>query len=386
MENIIVGAGLSGAVLANLIADKLGEKVVVIDRRCVVGGNIYDYKDKETGITVQKYGPHIFHTNNKKVWDYLSKFTKWNYFFFKPNAIMEGNCVSIPFNLTTLYELFSESMAQRIEEKLINRFGYGVKVPILKLRDEDDEDLKFIAQYVYKHMFENYTSKQWGLKPEEIDPSVTARVPIFISHDCRYFQDKYQGIPINGYTKMIENMLNHPNIEVKLNTDSKEYVIFSHNENGVDSLKKSSFCKRIFYSGAIDEFFDYKYGQLPYRSLDFDIQTIDKEYFQKSAMTNYPNNYDFTRITEHKYFLNEKSDKSVISIEYPQPFVLGENERYYPISNSDTQNLYERYNDEAAKIDGLYFIGRLGEYKYYNMDLAVERIFELFEKIGGLNA
>ena len=207
--------------------------------------------------------------------------------------------------------------------------------------------------------------KQWSLKPEEIDETITARVPIYISYDNRYFQDKYQGIPMFGYSKMIEKILNHPNIEVRLNTDYKTI------EEKFD---------RIFYSGAIDEYFDYKFGKLPYRSLNFDIQTIDKEYFQETAMTNYPNNFDFTRITEHKYFLDEKSNKTIISVEYPQQFENGKNERYYPISNEQTLKLYERYKEEGKKCSGLYFIGRLGEYKYYNMDTAVEKIFELFEK------
>lgn len=372
MNNLVVGAGLSGAILANLIANIFNEKVLVIDRRSNIAGNVFDYKDKNTNITVHKYGPHIFHTNNKNVWDFLSKYTKWNYYFFKPQAVIEGKSVTIPFNLTTLYEVFSSSMAQQIETKLISKYGYGSSVPILTLKNESDKDLKFIADYIYQNMFENYTCKQWGLKPDEIDPSITSRVPIVISRDNRYFHDKYQGIPINGYSKMIENILKHPNIKLELNTDYKDICSKKYD--------------RIFYSGSIDEFFDYKYGQLPYRSLDFDIQTINKEYYQNTSMVNYPNNYDFTRITEHKYFLDEKSDKTVISVEYPQPFILGKNERYYPIKNSETDDLYSKYKEEASKIQGLYFIGRLGEYKYYNMDQAVERIFEIFEKIGETNA
>lgn len=364
--NLVVGAGLSGSVLANLIADILEEKVLIIDKRSEIAGNIYDYKDLQTGITVHKYGPHIFHTNNKKVWDYLSKYTKWHFFFLKPNVVIEGNKVTLPFNLTTIREVFSSKMADVYEEKLVAKYGYGVKVPILKLKEENDKDLKFLAEYIYKNVFESYTSKQWGLKPEDIDPSVTARVPINISYDNRYFQDKYQGIPQKGYTELVNNLLNHPNIEVRLNTDYK------------DITEKFD---RVFYSGAIDEYFEYKYGELPYRSLEFDIQTINKEYYQKTVVTNYPNNYDFTRITEHKYFLDEKSDKTIISVEYPQSFELGKNERYYPISNEQNQTLYEKYKSEAAKTEGLYFIGRLGEYKYYNMDLAVEKIFELFERI-----
>lgn len=364
--NLIVGCGLSGAVLANLIATELDEQVTIIDRRKEIAGNIFDYKDTETNITIHKYGPHIFHTNNKKVWNYLSKFTKWNHFFFRPNVVVHGKVVSNPFTLTTLHQLFTEDIANKFEKKLISTYGYETKIPILKLKENQDEDLKFLAQYIYENIFKNYTIKQWGLKPEEIDPNITARVPIYISYDTRYFQDKYQGIPLNGYTKMVENILKHPNIKIKLNIDYKNIT------------EKYD---RTFYSGAIDEYFDYKYGNLQYRSLYFDIQTIDKEYYQSSAMTNYPNNYDFTRIIEHKYFLNEKTDKTIISIEYPQKFELGKNERYYPIFNKDNQALYEKYLNDAKKINYLYFIGRLGSYKYYNMDLAVEKIFELKETL-----
>lgn len=366
-RNLVVGTGFTGAVIARKIAEELNEDVLVIDRRNVAAGNSYDYRDKETGITVHKYGPHIFHTNNKEVWDFLSRFTKWHYFFLKPNAVIEGEKVTLPFNLTTIRELFSPNMADRLEEKLISNYGYGIKVPILNLKENEDKDLKFLADYIYEHVFKNYTMKQWGLKPEEIDPSVTARVPVYISHDNRYFQDKYQGIPLKGYTKLIENMLEHKNIELKLGVDYKE-------------LKEKEF-KRIFYTGAIDEFFGYKYGELPYRSLNFDVQTIDKEYYQKTVVTNYPNNYDFTRITEHKYFLDEKSDKTVISVEYPEKFELGKNERYYPISNPENQALYEKYQMEAQRYSNLYFCGRLGGYKYYNMDLAVEKAFELFNTV-----
>lgn len=364
-ENLVVGSGITGAVMANLLADKLNEKVLIIDRRNHLAGNIYDYK--EEGITIHKYGPHIFHTNNKEVWDYLSKFTDWHYFQLKPKVFLEGHFATLPFNLTTLYEVFSVGTAEKYENKLISEYGYGAKVPILVLKKNKDEDLRFISNYVYENVFKNYTSKQWGLPPEEIDESVTARVPVYISHDNRYFQDKYQAIPKQGYTKLVENILNHKNITVKLNTDYND-------------VKEKKF-KRIFYTGSIDEFFNYKFGQLIYRSLNFDIKHVDKEYYQLSAVTNYPNNYDFTRITEHKYFLDEKSNRSIISLEYPQEFKLGQNERYYPISNKQNQALYEKYLNEAKSIPNLYFAGRLGDYKYYNMDLAIERAIKLFKEV-----
>lgn len=367
---LIVGAGISGSVLANLIADRLNEEVLIIDRREHIAGNCFDYLATDENITVHKYGPHIFHTNNKEVWDYLSNFTKWHYFYLKPNVMIEGNRVSLPFTLKTLRELFSQSMAERIENKLITKYGYGVKVPILDFQKSKDKDLNFIGKFVYENVFKNYTIKQWGLKPEEIDASVTARVPIYISNDARYFQDKYQAIPLKGYTKLIENILNHKNIKVELNTNYKDLP-----KNEIKEFKA------VFYTGAIDEYFDYQYGELPYRSLKFDIRTIDKEYYQKSVVTNYPNDYDFTRITEHKYFLDEKSNNTIISVEYPQAFSLGKNERYYPINNEKNDKLYNKYLRESKKLENVYFFGRLGDYKYYNMDLAVERVFELFEKL-----
>lgn len=367
---LIVGAGISGTVLANLIADRLNEEVLIIDRREHIAGNCFDYLATDENITVHKYGPHIFHTNNKEVWDYLSNFTKWHYFYLKPNVMIEGNRVSLPFTLKTLRELFSQSMAERIENKLITKYGYGVKVPILDFQKSKDKDLNFIGKFVYENVFKNYTIKQWGLKPEEIDASVTARVPIYISNDARYFQDKYQAIPLKGYTKLIENILNHKNIKVELNTNYKDLP-----KNEIKEFKA------VFYTGAIDEYFDYLHGELPYRSLKFDIRTIDKEYYQKSVVTNYPNDYDFTRITEHKYFLDEKSNKTIISVEYPQAFSLGKNERYYPINNEKNDKLYNKYLRESKKLENVYFFGRLGDYKYYNMDLAAERVFELFEKL-----
>ena len=363
MKNLVVGAGISGAVLANLIATELNEEVVVIDRRNVIAGNIYDYADDETGIIVHKYGPHLFHTNNKKVWDFLSKYTKWHPFFYKPNGFIEGKMVNLPFNLNSLYKVFSAVKAQKIEEKLVNEFGYGTNIPILNLMQHNDEDIKFISNYIYENVFKNYSIKQWGINPDKIDTSVLARVPVRISNDNRYFLDKYQAIPLNGYTKMVENILNHPLITVKLNTEYK------------DITEKFD---RIFYSGSVDELLDYKYGILPYRSLYFDIQKHYCEYYQQAEAVNYPNNFDFTRIVEHKHFLNQKSSKTIISVEYPQQFEPDKNERFYPISNPENEDLYNKYAGEMKQVDNFYFIGRLGTYKYLNMDTAIERVMELF--------
>lgn len=363
--NLVVGCGFSGAVIANLLASKLGEKVLVIDKKNHIAGNSFDYRD-ENGIMIHKYGSHIFHTNSEKVWSFLKQFTDLNTYMHKVVAVIDGIETTIPFNFNTLYNVFPRTLAQRLEEKLLKTFEYNKKVPILEFQKQDDEDLKFLANYVYEKVFLHYTTKQWGNKPEEVDGAVTARVPVYLSKDDRYFQDKYQGIPLEGYSKVVEKILTHPNIELRLNTDYKDL--------------KGDF-KRVFYTGSIDEFFNYKYGQLPYRSVNFKMETYDREYYQSNSVVNYPCNYDFTRIHEYKYYLNDKSDKTVIAKEYSESFELGKNERYYPIPKPENTALYNKYAEEAKALKNVYFFGRLGDYKYYDIDKAVLRAIELFESV-----
>ena len=369
--NIIVGSGFSGSTMARLIAEKLDEKVVVVDKKDHIAGNSYDYRD-ENGIIIHKYGSHIFHTNNEKVWSFLKQFTDFNTYMHEVVGILDGIEAQIPFNFTTLYQVFPETLAKRLEEKLLKKFEYNKKVPILEFQKQDDEDLKFLAKYVYEKIFLNYTTKQWGVSPTEVDGAVTARVPVYLSKDNRYFQDKYQGIPLEGYAKLVEKMLDHPNIEVVLNKDFAEFK----KENS-DLVKNA----RIFYTGSIDEFFDYKFGKLPYRSVNFKFETHNRKFYQTHACINYPNNYDFTRIHEYKHYLNDKSKKTVIAKEYSEFFELGKNERYYPIASEENAKLYQKYLDEAKNLKDVYFFGRLGDYKYYNMDLAVARAIELFEEV-----
>ncbi|MEI7474058.1 MAG: UDP-galactopyranose mutase [bacterium] len=361
---LIVGAGLAGCVFAERAATVLKKKVLIIDRKPHVAGNSYDYIDKN-GIIIHKYGPHIFHTNNKIVWNYLSDFTDWHIYFHKVNAVVDGIEVPLPFNLNSIYKVFPNSLATRLEEKLIENFGFNTKVSILNLKKTDDKDLKFLYEYVYKKVFLEYTLKQWGVTPEDLDEKVTARIPVYISRDDRYFQDKYQGIPSNGYTVMVEKMLEHKNIKVRLNTEFKE-------------LSKEITFKHIVFTGQMDEYFEFSHGQLPYRSLYFDSKEFNTEYYQEKAVTNYPENYDFTRITEYKHFLNTKSSSTTIAVEYPQAFVQGENDPYYPIPNEENSKKYELYSTEAKKHKEVTFIGRLAEYKYYNMDQIVEQALEVF--------
>ncbi|MFD2609118.1 UDP-galactopyranose mutase [Deinococcus taklimakanensis] len=365
-DYLIVGAGFTGATLAERLASQYDKKVLVIDRRNHIGGNAFD-RHNEDDILLHLYGPHIFHTNSKKVWEYLSQFTEWRPYFHEVLGVIDGQKVPIPFNLNSLYALFPPAYAERLENLLIESFGFGVKVPILKLRESSSSELKFLADYIYKNVFLNYTKKQWGLSPEDLDPSVTGRVPVYISRDNRYFQDTYQAMPRQGYTRMFENMLQHPNIKVMLNTDYKEIY---------DAIKFS----RLVYTGPIDEFYSFKHGELPYRSLRFEFQTLQYEYHQSVGTVNYPNEYDFTRITEQKYLSGQKNRATTLITEYPQPHITGITDAYYPIINEENRKRYEAYAKEARNSDVI-FAGRLADYKYYNMDQACARALSISEDL-----
>lgn len=377
-DYVIIGTGFAGSVLAERIATQLNKKVLMIEKRNHIGGNAYDSYDSQ-GILIHNYGPHIFHTKVKKVWDYLSNFTEWHLYHHKVLGVIDGQKVPIPFNLNSINQLFPKNLAERLEKKLIENFGYNKKVPILKLREVEDEDLKFLADYIYEKVFLGYTTKQWGVTPEELDPSVTGRVPVYISRDDRYFQDPYQGMPKEGYTKLFERMLDHENIKILLNTDYKEVLQFSF-ETGEASLFGQKFSGQIIYTGPIDYFFDYKFGQLPYRSLNFVFEQFNQEQVQEVGTVNYPNDYNFTRITEFKHLTNQISNKTTTVKEFSQEYIPGKNIPYYPIKNENNLELYRLYKEEVRKYDNLIFIGRLAEYQYYDMDMVVAKALRLFEE------
>jgi UDP-galactopyranose mutase len=368
---LIVGAGFTGSVLAERIASQLNQKVLIVEQRDHIAGNAYDYYD-EQGILVHKYGPHIFHANAQYIWDYLAQFTEWRSYYHQVLGVVDGKEVPIPFNLNTLSALFPSRYAEKLSQQLIEEYGFNVKVPILKIRETaKNNDLKFLADYIYDNVFHKYTLKQWELKPEELAPSVTARVPIYISRDNRYFQDSYQGLPKHGYTALFRSMLNHPNIKVLLNTSYQEIM---------DDIQY----KRMIFTGPIDEFFEHTHGELPYRSLDFKFHYTEQDQMQAVGTVNYPNEYNYTRITEFKHLTGQRSYGSSYIEEYPQAYKRGENVPYYPIPKDEYKALYKKYQQEAEKLKGeVLFAGRLAEYQYYNMDQAVARALHLFKNLTG---
>ena len=361
-EYLVVGAGLSGVTVADNLSNNDSNRITLIDRRNHIAGNCYDYRDAN-GIMVHRYGSHIFHTSDKEVWDYLSKYASFNNYQHQVVAVIEGREIHLPINFHSIEALFPDKAAI-LGEKLLSKYPEGSKIPIKDFMNQDDEDLKILAQYIYENVFRHYTEKQWGKDPSEVDGTVTARVPVYLSRDDRYFQDIYQGIPLEGYTEMIRKMLDSPNIDVRLNTDFKEIDV-----QGYDN---------IFYTGPIDELMDYQLGQLPYRSVHFGLETYNKEHYQSHAAVNYPNNYDFTRIHEYKYYLDDRSDRTVIAKEYSEDFIPGKNDRYYPVPGETNIELYNRYLALAKeKYPNMRFLGRLGDYRYYDMDKAVARALEV---------
>lgn len=367
---LIVGAGYSACVLAERIATQLGQRILIVEKHDHIGGNAYDYYN-EHGILVHKYGSHIFHTKSKKVWNYLSQFTEWRPYYHHVLGIVEGKKVPIPFNLNSLYALFPHRYASQLEDLLLEHFGFGVKIPISKLQETSIGELNRLSEYIYENIFLNYTIytiKQWELKPEELDRGVTGRVPVYVSRDDRYFQDPYQAMPKLGYTEMFRRMLSHDNIKILLNTDYREIV----NDIKFD---------RMIFTGPIDMFFDHMYGQLPYRSLDFQFETLDQEYYQEVGTVNYPNDYDITRITEQKYLSGQRSPKTTIIRKYPQPYTPGINDPYYPVLREETREQYGLYHKEVERLGrSVLFAGRLANYKYYDMDQATLNALGLFER------
>ena len=379
-DTIIVGAGFAGAVVARELAERGGEQVLVLDSRDHIGGNCYDVAD-EHGILIHQYGPHIFHTNIERVYTYLSRFTEWFDYRHEVVARVGDKEIPVPFNLNTLEQVFGDE-ASELEKLLIDRFGEGARVPILTLREAEDERLKKIADYVYENIFLKYTMKQWGKTPEEIDPAVSGRVPVVLSRDNRYFGDMYQGMPKRGYTELFERLLDHPGIRLKLGTNARDLLEFSPGSQTPIHWKGEAFMGKVIFTGAIDELFDCRYGRLPYRSLRFDFEHKDEDRFQSHGVVNYTVSEEFTRITEFKY-LTDEWDKAGTTIVREFPFAYSgaaDEIPYYAINNPENDALYEKYRALAEEC-GLTLLGRLAEDTYYNIDAIVDRALTVAEEL-----
>lgn len=361
-DYLIVGAGFSGAVLAERIATQLNKKILLVDKRNHIGGNAYDYYN-EAGILIHKYGPHWFHTNEKAVFDYLSKFTEWRFHFHVVKTYVDGQLLPIPINMDTLNQLYGLNLQGPGD---VQAYFDKVKVPIATPKNSEEVVISQVGVDLYNKFFKGYTLKQWEIHPKELAASVTARIPTRTNRDERYFTDTYQCMPKNGYTALFQNMLNHPNISIMLNTNYKDVQSFI------------PFTKMI-YTGPIDSFFDYRFGKLPYRSLRFEHENINQAFYQPVQQVNYPNDYDFTRIVEWKHATGQQSAITTITREYSL-LANDATEKYYPIPREENHQLYQLYKQEAEKLNNVIFCGRLADYKYYNMDQVIARALMIFKK------
>ena len=357
---LVVGAGFAGSVMAERLASQRNDTVLLIDRRPHIGGNAFDCYDK-AGVLIHQYGPHIFHTNALAVFSYLSQFTDWRPYEHRVLAEVDGIQVPIPINLTTVNRLYGLSLdSTELQGWLAARAE-----PIEHIRTAEDVVLSAVGRELYEKFFRGYTVKQWGLEPSQLDKAVTARVPTRTNTDDRYFSDEYQYMPRLGYTKMFERMLDHPNIEIMLNTDYRE-------------IEQSSRYRRVIFTGPVDEFFDYRFGQLPYRSLSFHHVTLDKMWHQPVAVVNYPQTKPYTRVTEYKHLTGQRTERTSISYEFPSDT----GDPYYPIPRVENAELYKRYENLARTVRNVWFVGRLATYRYYNMDQVVAQALATFRRIG----
>ncbi|HEY9509130.1 MAG TPA: UDP-galactopyranose mutase [Verrucomicrobiae bacterium] len=357
-DYLIVGAGYSGSVLAERLARGSGKRVLLVDRRPHIGGNAYDCYD-DAGILIHKYGPHIFHTNSKEVFDYLSRFSSWRQYQHKVLAHVDGQLVPIPINLDTINKLYGLNLNSfEVEEFLSSRAEKMEHV-----RTSEDAVVSKVGRELYEKFFRGYTRKQWGLDPSELDAQVTARVPTRTNRDDRYFTDAYQAMPKYGFTRMFENMLDHPNIHILLGTDYRDVRhMIPHRE--------------LIFTGPVDEFFDHRFGKLPYRCLEFKHETLNQAQFQPVAVVNYPNDNAFTRITEFKHLTGQEHQKTSIVYEYS----CAEGDPYYPIPRQENAEIYHQYQTLAEQ-SGVHFAGRLATYKYYNMDQVVAQALTIYARL-----
>ena len=359
-DYVIVGAGFAGSVMAERLAAGAGKRILLVDRRPHIGGNAYDHYD-EAGVLVHRYGPHIFHTNSAEIFAYLSRFTDWRPYQHRVRASVDGQLLPIPINLDTVNALYG----LRLTSFELEAFFNSVADKRDTIRTSEDVIVNRVGRELYEKFFRNYTRKQWGLDPSELDAQVTARVPVRTNRDDRYFTDAYQAMPRRGYTRMFETMLDHPRISILLQTDWREIR---------DTIRYGS----VIYTGPVDEFFEYRYGPLPYRSLSFRHETLGVSQYQSYPVVNYPNDHLYTRVTEFKYLTGQEHPKTSVVYEYPQ----AEGDPYYPIPRPENAELYHRY-EALATASNVHFVGRLATYRYYNMDQVVGQALALFARLMG---
>lgn len=359
-DYLIVGAGFAGSVLAERLASQAGRRVLLIDKRSHIGGNAYD-RYNDDGILVHPYGPHIFHTNSERIFKHLSQFTEWRPYEHRVLAEVDGQLLPIPINRTTVNALYKLDLQTEAE---CEAFFESRAEPVGHAYTSEDVVVGKVGRELYEKFFRGYTRKQWGLDPSELDAQVTARVPTRTDTDDRYFQDSFQYMPKHGYTRMFEKMLDHPNIKIMLNTDYKE-------------IQPLVPYREMIYTGPVDEYFDFRYGRLPYRSLEFKHETLDTGQHLPVAVVNHPNNHAYTRITEFKQLTGQQHDKTSVVYEYPQ----AEGDPYYPIPKPECTALYSKYKALADSAAGVHFVGRLATYKYYNMDQVVGQALATFDKL-----
>ena len=358
-DYLIVGAGFAGSVIAERLATQARKKVLIIDTRNHIAGNAYDHYD-DHGILVHKYGPHIFHTNSREVFEYLSLFTEWRPYEHRVLASVDGQNLPIPINLDTVNRLYGLNLTS-FE---VAEFFAKLAEPKEYIRTSEDVVVSKIGRELYEKFFRNYSRKQWGIDPSELDKSVIARVPTRTNRDDRYFTDSYQAMPLHGYTRMFEKMLSHPNIKVMLNTDYRE----------IENIIPYS---QMIYTGPVDSYFNYCYGKLPYRSLEFKHVTINTPVFQPAPVVNFPNEHLYTRCTEFKYLTGQEHLKTSIVYEYPR----AEGDPYYPVPRPENAEIYKKYKALADSTPGVQFVGRLATYKYYNMDQVVAQALTTYNQI-----
>jgi UDP-galactopyranose mutase len=358
-DYLIVGAGFAGSVLADRLARVLNQRVLIVDKRPHIGGNAYDRHD-DAGVLIHPYGPHIFHTNSADIFEYLSQFTEWRPYQHRVLASVDGQLLPIPINLDTVNRMYGLNLTSFEVEK----FFESVAEKKENIRTSEDVVVNKVGRELYNKFFRGYTRKQWGMDPSELDASVTARVPTRTNRDDRYFTDTFQAMPLQGYTRMFEKMLDHPNIKVMLNTDYRDIV---------ELLP----WKHMVYTGPVDAFFNFKYGKLPYRSLEFKHVNVKQEQFQPVGTVNYPNDYGYTRISEFKHITGQEHPSTSVVYEYPQ----AEGDPYYPVPRPENAELYRKYEAEADAMANVTFVGRLATYKYYNMDQVVAQALTAFKRL-----